>query len=289
MNQTRPKVLFVDDDPALRRTIPLILEQQGFAVAAAADVTSAIELITKQAFDVLVSDLNMGEVSDGFTVVSAMRKLQPKCRTLILTGFPDFQGALDRLLGQADGYILKPARPDALATRIRQQLSEPDPRPATKHKNLAELLLECKQKLLDSWKECVAQDPLLARPALSEQDRMDNVPAVLDEVIAALKAHRRTAQNHDEMRLRASEAAREHGIKRQQQGFTLEQLFKEIRLLQCCLFDLAQQNLLDLDVSALIPELTLASDTIEVMVAASIQAFVDAKASRTAEETHSAA
>ena len=106
-NIARLRVLFVDDEPALRVTVPAALEQQGFEVVTAADVPSALELITRESFNVLVSDLNMGEVSDGFTVVSAMRRLQPNCRTLILTGFPDFQGALERLLGQAEGYILK--------------------------------------------------------------------------------------------------------------------------------------------------------------------------------------
>ncbi len=287
MNPTRPRVLFVDDEASLRLTIPAILEQQGFDVVTAAGVTAALELITRQTFDVLVSDLNMGEVSDGFTVVSAMRKLQPKCRTLILTGFPDFQGALDRLLGQADGYILKPARPDALGKRIRQQLEEPDPSPPPKHKKLAELLVECKQNLLDRWAESVRHDPLLNRLQLSKEEQLDRVPDVLDEVVTALESPREAAQDFDQMRGRALEAARQHGLLRQQQGFTLEQLFKEIRLLQCSLFELAQENLLDLDVSAVIPDLTLASDTIEIMVATSIQAFVDAERRQAAEPTHS--
>lgn len=289
MTDIRPKVLFVDDEPSLRITIPLILEQQGFDVLVAADVTSAIELITKEAFDVLVSDLNMGELSDGFTVVSAMRKLQPKCRTLILTGFPDFQGALDRLLGQADGYVLKPARPDVLANRIRQHLESPDPTLPGKHKKLAELLLERKQRVLNCWGESVKRDPSFNHEGLSKEEYLSRVPEVVDEVIAALEAHRGAAQSTGQVRERALEAARQHGVKRQQQGFTLEQLFKEVRLLQCCLFDLAQENLLELDVSAIIPDLTLATDTTEVLVGASIRAFVDAEHNSPTEPAHTAA
>ena len=287
MTPTRPKVLFVDDEPILRLTVPLILEQHGFDVAAAGDVTSALALITRQPFDVLVSDLNMEELSDGFTVVSAMRKLQPKCRTLILTGYPDFQGALDRLLGQADGYILKPTQPAALADRIRQQLAGPDHRAPGKHKKLAELLVEFKQNVLDHWAESVRGDAVLSRPWISEKEHLNRVPELLDEVIAALNSHRDPAQNRDEVRETALEAARQHGAVRQQQGYTLEQLFKEVRLLQCSLFALAQENLLDLDLSGIIPDLTLATDTIEVLVATSIRAFVNAERDQSQEAVHS--
>lgn len=288
MNSIRPKVLFVDDEPVLRLTIPLILEQHGFDVVAAADVTSAIDLITKQPFDVLVSDLNMEELSDGFTIVSAMRKLQPKCRTLILTGYPDFQGALDRLLGQADGYILKPTQPHALADRIRQQMENPERRAPHEHKKLAELLAEYKRKVLDHWVESVERDPVLHRPPMSDAEYLNRVPDVLEEVIYALQSQRGPVQSYDQVRERALEAARQHGLLRQKQGFTLDQLFREVRLLQCCIFQLAQDNLLDLDLSGIIPDLTLATDTIEILVASSIRAFVNAERNQVPEPSHSA-
>lgn len=288
MDLVRPKVLFVDDEPILRLTLPLVLEQYGFNVVAAGDVTSAIDLITKQSFDVLLSDLNMGELSDGFTLVSAMRKLQPNCRTLILTGYPDFQGALERLLGQADGYILKPTRPDALASRIRQQLEAPHLSSPPKHKQLDELLMEYKQSLLERWAASVKRDPVLNRLQTFDEQPLNRIPEVVEEVIAALKSQRIPAQNRDQVREGALEAARQHGLLRKQQGFTLEQLFKEVRLLQCCMFELAQENLLDLDVSGIIPALTLATDTIEILVAASIRAFVEAERGQAAEPLRSA-
>ena len=55
------------------------------------------------------------------------------------------------------------------------------------------------------------------------------------------------------MRERAVEAARHHSLLRQQQGFAIEELFKEVRLLQCELYSLTQEHLLDLDLNAIIP------------------------------------
>jgi len=86
------RVLFVDDEPGIRLTMPQILRQQGLRVRAVGTVSHALAEITSAQFDVLISDLNIGQPGDGFTVVSAMRRTQPKCVTIILTGYPDCFG-----------------------------------------------------------------------------------------------------------------------------------------------------------------------------------------------------
>ena len=105
------RVLFVDDESAIRVTLPAILEMRGFEVTVAATVPEALDAIRSKTFDVLLSDLNIGEPGDGFTVVSAMRRTQPNCRTIILTGFPDFDKALRSIREQADDYVVKPGTP----------------------------------------------------------------------------------------------------------------------------------------------------------------------------------
>jgi DNA-binding NtrC family response regulator len=89
-----PRLLFVDDEPSIRATLAAILKMRGFEVTTAATVSEALQYIARQTFDVLVSDLNIGEAGDGFTVVSAMRRTQPSAATFILTGYPAFETAL---------------------------------------------------------------------------------------------------------------------------------------------------------------------------------------------------
>ena len=74
--------------------MPRILAMHGFEVTSAATVAEALSKIASHPFDVLISDLNIGEPGDGFTVVSAMRRTQPKCFTFIFTGYPAFETAL---------------------------------------------------------------------------------------------------------------------------------------------------------------------------------------------------
>ena len=106
----RPKtVLFVDDETSVRLTFAAILRQNGFEVTVAATVAEALREINTQYFDALISDLNIGEPGDGFTVVSAMRRTQPTCTNLILTGYPAFETALQAIRNQVDDYLVKPA------------------------------------------------------------------------------------------------------------------------------------------------------------------------------------
>ena len=104
-----PRVLFVDDEAGIRLTLSAILEREGFAVTVASTVSEALALISAEKYDVLLSDLNIGQASDGFTVVSAMRRTQPEAVTMILTGYPAFESALRALREQVDEFLTKPA------------------------------------------------------------------------------------------------------------------------------------------------------------------------------------
>jgi DNA-binding NtrC family response regulator len=118
------RVLFVDDEPGIRLTIPQILEQHGFSVTAVGTVNEALDEITSAQFDVLISDLNFDHPTDGFIVVSAMRSTQPDCVTLILTGYPGFETALEALRNQVDDYLVKPADIPALVSLIESKLKQ---------------------------------------------------------------------------------------------------------------------------------------------------------------------
>jgi DNA-binding NarL/FixJ family response regulator len=273
--EDRPRLLFVDDEDSLRHTIPAILKAEGFEVVAAASAAEALQLIATQSFDVLLSDLNIGELSDGFTVVSAMKRSQPNCRTLILTGFPDFDNALENIRQQADGYILKPTKPKALAETIRKRLATAPANHPGSNERLAQLIENDKRLLVQRWLESVRSDEELQKIVMTDQERIDHVPAVLDEVIDSLKNDRPLVQNQRHLRPGALHAAKVHGESRRLQGYTLSLTFREARILQCQIFELTQENLLELDMSNVIPDLTVITDTIEVLVAESIKAFID--------------
>src|ERR1043166_4836451 len=71
------RILFVDDEAGIRNTLKPILEQHGFKVTTAATVPEALEHMNHAAFDVLLSDLNIGQPGAGLTLVSAIRSANP--------------------------------------------------------------------------------------------------------------------------------------------------------------------------------------------------------------------
>jgi Response regulator receiver domain len=85
------RVLLVDDDDDVRGVLHATLESKGFDVAAAANVTQALKLITTESFDALTTDLHMPSPSDGFAVVTAMRHSQPNTLTLVIEEPPELR------------------------------------------------------------------------------------------------------------------------------------------------------------------------------------------------------
>ena len=119
----RPGRSAVDDEPSIRLTLPPILQNRGFEVRSAASVPEALAAINRQTFDILLSDLNVSEEGDGFTVVHAMRTANPKCITILLTGYPAFESAVEAIHHEVDDYFVKPADVESLISTMERKLA----------------------------------------------------------------------------------------------------------------------------------------------------------------------
>src|ERR1700676_5270546 len=78
---TRKRLLFVDDEPAIRKTLSVILARYGFAVTVAGTVAEAIDEIKTKEFDLLLSDLNIDREGDGYEFFRAMGGVNPHSLT----------------------------------------------------------------------------------------------------------------------------------------------------------------------------------------------------------------
>src|SRR5437868_3545394 len=162
------RVLFVDDEPGIRVTLPMILERHGFTVVTSSTVPEALKIIQQQDFDVLLTDLNIGEPGDGFTLVTAMRRLQPSAVNLIITGFPAFETALRAIREQVDDYIVKPADIAKLVQQIEEKLLHPVPKTLRRSKPLAQLLRENVDAVVTEWLRQAKAHPQLAANGLPD-------------------------------------------------------------------------------------------------------------------------
>jgi len=265
MTETRPRVLFVDDEPNIRLTLGMYLEDQGFEVTPAATVPEALKLISERKFDVLIADLNVGQAGDGFTVVSAMRRTQPRTITFILTGYPAFETALEAIRLQVDDYITKPTDTETLAGKIRAKLAEPKHEHHIESKRLTEIVAAKIPAITEAWLEESRADPMLGAIRISDEARTDHIPRVLD---VAFRISR--GEEIQEMEL---SAARDHGIIRRKQGFTIPLLLRETRLLHDVIAKCMQENLLSIEISYLIPDMITVYQTIQKLLEESVVAF----------------
>jgi DNA-binding NtrC family response regulator len=117
------RVLFVDDEPSIRETLPLILQQQGYLVSVAATVAEAVEAVRSHTFDVLICDLNIERAGDGYTVVKAIREVDPRCIVIVHTGYPGLESALEGIRLGIDEYVIKPSDADALVALLAKKLA----------------------------------------------------------------------------------------------------------------------------------------------------------------------
>ena len=261
------RILFVDDEPGIRATLPIILRGEGFDVSVAASVSEAVELIKNKTFDVLISDLNIGEPGDGFTVVSVMRRLQPDVVTFILTGFPDFESALRAIRSQVDDYLVKPAAIAELVGLVKERISNRKPRRAIRIERVCDFVPSHANQILEQWLHEVEKDERLAKLPLNRRERLHNIGEILAAICEQLNKDGRQLSE------RTRRAAAEQGEVRFRQSYTPELIVLEQRILQRCIADTLQAHLLALDVSTLLADVLNLGDQFGLYTEEAIRVF----------------
>ncbi|MEF2145960.1 MAG: response regulator [Desulfovibrionaceae bacterium] len=115
--QSRPKVLLVDDEDRFRETMIKILRFKGMEAQGASTAHEAIEAACREHFDAVLLDMRIGEDS-GLDVLRALREKGIETEIIVLTGHarPELPA---ELAGQGvSDYLLKPVEPDQIAERI---------------------------------------------------------------------------------------------------------------------------------------------------------------------------
>ena len=261
------RVLFVDDEKMLRDMWSAILSVEGFEVITVATVAEALSRITSEKFHALVADLNIGEPGDGFTIVSAMRRVQPEAVTLILTGYPAFQAALRAIHEQVDDFLVKPAEPKSVAEVIRQNLLRQRKHLPVLTERLNQVIAKHREDIIESWYNAVEKHPEMSNIPLPREERIDDLPQVLDGLV-------RPINDREKVEAKQRSAAYKHGDKRRQQGYTTEMLLEETRILHRVIADCMQQHLLQIDISYVIPDLVEVHDRMQRTLQLSLKAFL---------------
>lgn len=124
----KTKILMVDDDPNLRKTLSDILKIKGYEIALAANGAEAIAAAERETFSLALIDLLLPDMP-GLEVMMRIKATSPLTEAIILTGNASMDTAIEATRQGAYSYLLKPYQMDDLLRNIqhgveRQQAQE---------------------------------------------------------------------------------------------------------------------------------------------------------------------
>lgn len=117
------KILVVEDDPLIVRTLGELLEAEGYEVATTARQDEATTLLAQSSFDLLLLDITLAQ-GNGFAVCAAARQAHPDMPVIFLTASDDEYSTVAGLDMGAVDYIAKPFRARELLSRMRVALRQ---------------------------------------------------------------------------------------------------------------------------------------------------------------------
>jgi len=262
-----PKVLLVDDDECYREAIGSLLRSRGFAVVEAVNVVGALKLISAQSFDALLSDLHMPAASDGLTVVSAMRHLQPNAVTLLMSASPEMTQAAEAILKQPDELLLKPLNIDSLIGKITGRLRlGAAPQLATW--SVASVLEREAHATIEDWLRSVSVDPLVGRVPMETSTRCAHLPRLFEDLVFRLCNPLPLGRC-----VFISAAAAEHGLLRRGQGYSAAMMVEEARMLQVSIFHMLEQHRDRIDSSQLLSGVMAIADEVDSQLTQHMASF----------------
>jgi two-component system response regulator HydG len=119
-----PRILVVDDDPDIRDNLSDILSDLGYSVDTAHDGLAALELVSRQSYDVALLDLKMPGM-DGLTLYREIKKQRAGMVALVITAFAGHATTDEALSAGAWKVLAKPVDFSKLLHLVEQALDQP--------------------------------------------------------------------------------------------------------------------------------------------------------------------
>ena len=120
MNTTNPRILIVEDEPAIADNIQYALETEGFETRCLLTGMPVAELMAKESFDLIILDIGLPDIN-GIELCKEIRK----SHNLPIIFLTARSGEIDRVVGLeigADDYVVKPFSPRELCARVKAVL-----------------------------------------------------------------------------------------------------------------------------------------------------------------------
>src|SRR4051794_23382123 len=118
-----PRVIVVDDNFEMARTIAEGLVDRGYDAVAVASGQEALARLRGETVDALVTDLRMPKV-DGLELLAESRRLMPERPVIVMTAYSAIDTAIESIRQGASHYLTKPFKQDELVIFLQRALDE---------------------------------------------------------------------------------------------------------------------------------------------------------------------
>ncbi|MCF8031856.1 MAG: sigma-54 dependent transcriptional regulator [Desulfarculaceae bacterium] len=116
------RIMVVDDEGTALKNLRRILEKEGHQVSTYSNPVRALELLKREAFDVLLSDLRMPHM-DGLELLDQAKLIDPGLEVVIITGYASLNGAVEATKKGAYHFLAKPFTPDQVRAVVAEALA----------------------------------------------------------------------------------------------------------------------------------------------------------------------
>ncbi len=118
---TSANILLVDDDPAYRKTVEIILKRNNYNIFSADGVQSAKNIARTEKIDLIITDLKMND-GTGFELLESAKELYPQISVIIQTAYGSIKNAVEAMRQGAYDYIAKPYKSEELLILVERAL-----------------------------------------------------------------------------------------------------------------------------------------------------------------------
>ena len=182
----QPKILVVDDDPAINEMLTIVLEAEGFRTASVQDGAEAVDAFHSFDPDLILLDLMLPGVN-GIDICREIRRTSP-VPIVMLTAKTDTVDVVLGLESGADDYITKPFKPKELVARIRARLRRTDDQ-ASDVLHVGDLTIDVPQHIVSRGSEEISLTPL-EFDLLLEMARKPNQVHTREELLETVWGYR---------------------------------------------------------------------------------------------------
>jgi len=121
MKTPAPKILVVDDELSMREFLDLMLSREGYEVFLATSGRQAVKLIEKQSFDIVLSDIRLGDLT-GLDVLRAAKKQDSDTVVILISAYSTTEIAVEAMNEGAFDFVPKPFDNAELKATIQKAL-----------------------------------------------------------------------------------------------------------------------------------------------------------------------